>query len=73
VPEAVVVSLEPVQVEDHQEGEGGVFRREPFVEVGDQLSAVRKPRQRVRDGLVLRQVEEAPVVAEADDEAHDDE
>src|SRR5581483_1628379 len=70
VTERVVVALEPVQVEEHEqarlrlEAVGEILR-----EVLDELAPVAEPRQLVRDALGADALEDAPVLPEGEDSA----
>ncbi len=61
--ERVVVALEPVEVEDHQEGWLDRLL-EDALEVDEQLPAIAETGQRVGDRLLAGQLEEPAVLAE---------
>jgi len=73
VAEAVVVALEPVEVEDHEESRDRMFVVQPAFQVGDELAPIGQACQRIRDRLVPRKPEETTVLSERADEAEDDE
>ncbi len=72
VAERVVVPLEPVEVEDHQQGGLDFRRREEAFEVGQELPTIAEAGQRVGDGLMPRELEQAAIFAEGHREPHDD-
>ena len=73
VAEAVVVALEAVQVEDHQENWRGVILAESALEVPDELASIAETRENVGDRLELRELEEPTILVEGHNESHDDE
>ncbi len=73
MPERVVVALESVEVEEHEERRLHRVAVEAPREIVEQLPAVSEAGQRVGRGLLARQLEEAAVLAERDREPHDDE
>ena len=70
--ERVVVPLEPVEVEDHQQGGLDLGLREEAFEIGQKLSAIAETGQRVGDGLMPRELEQPAILAEGHREPHDD-
>jgi hypothetical protein len=50
----------------------GVLRREEALEVDEQLASVREPGQRIRNGLLLRELVQAAVLSERRGQADDD-
>jgi len=72
VAESVVVPLEPVEVEDHQQGGLDLGLGEEAFEIGQELSTIAETGQRVRDGLVPRELEQPAILAERHHEPHDD-
>src|SRR6266508_4325840 len=71
--EAVVVTLEAVEVEEHQQRRSGMLLVQPPLEVEDELAAVEETRERVGDRLMAGQLVEPRVLPEGRDEAEDDE
>ena len=72
VPERVVVPLEAVEVEDHQEGRLDLGLREESFEIGQELPAIAETRQRIGHRLEPRELEEAAILAERHREPDDD-
>jgi hypothetical protein len=64
VPEAVVVALESVEVEHHQEGRARVAPVETVLEIEHELAPVVETGQCIGDRLLPRQVEEPLVLSE---------
>ena len=72
VAEAVVVALEPVEVEEHQHRRCDRVTRQPPFEVGNELTAVGETGEGVGGRLYAGQREQPSVLAERDRESHDD-
>ena len=70
--EAVVVALEAVEVEDHEEGRDGPLLGQAGLEVEDQFAPVEQTGEGVGDRLVVRQLEQLLVLPERRREAHED-
>ena len=73
MPEAVVVALEAVQVQDHQEDRPPRWIVEHCLQVGHEPPAVAETGEHVRDRLLAGEREESPVLAERDREPQEDE
>ena len=73
MPEGVVVALEAVEVEEHDDGRRDGLAAESPLEVGEELASIAEARQCVGGRLVARQLEEPAVLAEGPDQSYDDE
>ena len=70
--ECVVVPLEAVEVEDHEQARLHARSLEQALEVGQEFPAIAEAGQRVGDRLPASQFEEPPVLTERDGESDDD-
>ena len=72
VAERVVVALESVEVEQHEECRPHGVGAQTALEVGEQLATIAEPRQRIRGRFPMRELEEAAVLAERHRQPDDD-
>ena len=71
--EGVVVGLESVEIEDHQEGGLDLRAREAMFEIVEELPTVPEARERICRRLVARELEQPPVLPDRHSQSHADE